>query len=72
MRKEVLVLALALVVLSGVVSAKTAPLITNLDNEILVCESSDFSLEFDKLNGHHVSKTSFRWSGTENRRGERI
>ena len=49
MRKEVITLALALVVLLKVVSANSAPLISGLDREILVCESSNFSLEFDVI-----------------------
>lgn len=47
MRKEVVILALALVVLLRLVSANNAPIINNLDSKILVCESSAFSLNFD-------------------------
>jgi len=57
MRKEALILALALVVLLRVASANTAPIINDLKENILVCESSNFSIEFnvadldgDKLN----------------------
>ncbi len=57
MRKEVIILALALVVLSRVVSANSAPIISGLDSEILVCESSKFSLEFEvaELDGESLT-----------------
>ncbi len=47
MRKEAIILATALVVLIRVVSANTSPIINDLDSNILICESSDFSLEFN-------------------------
>ncbi|MFH1802457.1 MAG: hypothetical protein ABH864_03320 [archaeon] len=46
MRKGVILLAVALVALLSVVSANMAPLIHDLEQEILVCESSPFSLKF--------------------------
>lgn len=57
MRKEVIILALALVILSNAVSANFAPVIENLDDKILVCESSQFSLEFEvaELEGETLS-----------------
>jgi hypothetical protein len=47
MRKEAIILALALVILLKPVLANSAPLISDLDSEILVCESSNFSLSFN-------------------------
>ena len=47
MRKGVILLVVALVGLSSLVSANMAPLIQDLDKEILVCEASQFSLKFN-------------------------
>lgn len=46
MRKEVILLALALVLLSGNVVANKAPLIHGLNDEVLICEASSLSIKF--------------------------
>lgn len=57
MRKEVVLIAVALVVLTSLVSADKAPLISGLEEEILVCESSEFSYKFNvaELDGDTLS-----------------
>jgi hypothetical protein len=49
MRKGVIILALALVVLSSLASANKAPLIKGLPDNILMCESSRLSVKFNAL-----------------------
>ena len=47
MRKGVILLAVALVLLIGIATANTAPLIHDISSDIVVCESSPFSVKFE-------------------------